>query len=148
MKSTKPIFLFMCLLFWAFHHSHTEEKIRGPHDGRVFRLDPLRAELVIQPDHSVEVWTYDSGMQPRALPDAEVEVIALKQPQPVSHRIRLSFRDGRWTADEKLPVEDGSVVVFRWKTKPDDSFTNIRFVYEAHICGGCDLREYACYCEH
>lgn len=138
----------MGLILLGSSSGYAEEKIRGPHDGRVFRLDPLRAELVIQPDHSVEVWTYDSGMQPQALPDAEVEVIVLTQPQPVGHRVRLSFRDGRWTADGKLPVDDGSVVVFRWKPKPDDSFTNLRFVYESHICGGCDLREYACFCDH
>jgi len=137
----------MSLILSGSSSGYAEEIIRGPHDGRVFRLDSLRAELVIQPDHSVEVWTYDSGMQPQALPDAEVEVIALNQPQAVSHRVRLSLCNGRWTADEKLPVEDGSVVVFRWRIKPDHSFTNLRFVYESHICGGCDLREYACYCE-
>lgn len=124
-------------------HDH-DKKIRGPHGGRILEVDDYHAEVYVNPERRVAVFFYDEDMQPVELSEASGEIIA-----QAADRKKLPLakeKDYLLTADA-LPEGEGYQLVVRLKPTAASGFNNQRFVYDAAMCGGCKLAEYACICE-
>lgn len=126
-------------------HSHGDEKIAGPHGGRVIELAEGHLEFYATSERLIEVYFYDSSMEPSTSSKAQIQVIA--QSEAGSQKYDLTLREGAFRSSDPLPEGNNYPLVVRVKTTPESSFQNLRFLYNSSICGGCNLAEYACTCE-
>ncbi len=127
-------------------HDHDHSAMAGPNGGRVLAEFEPHAEFFVQDDRRVRITFVDDDHKPVAPGEQIVMVIAGDRTSPTE----LSFaKDGEYlVSDRELPAGDDFPVVVRIKATAADSIENAKFQCNLKVCPGCDLKEYACVCDH
>jgi hypothetical protein len=103
---------------------------------------PARAEFFVNKERKVEITFYDAGMKPAPLADQAVEVRVGKDV------FQLERRGDSLVSANPLPAGHELLIVVRITAKPGDKPQNFRVPFHDGVCGGCQLAEYACTCDH
>lgn len=125
--------------------AHAEKLEPGPNGGRLVGSAPDQAELLISPEGIVTITFLNAEKKPTAPGTRTVAVFA--QLDSGSKDIVLENKGDAFVSTEALPKPEGYILVVQTRSAPDAKPTNTRAKYEMHICGGCNLSEYACTCE-
>lgn len=122
-----------------------EKQEPGPNGGLLLKTEP-RAEFFVNKDRKVVISFLDDELKEISPGDRTARVTVLAP----SGRKALEFepKGSALVSEEPLPDGDGYTIVAQIFETPDARPQNYRVVYEEHICGGCDLAEYACICGH
>jgi hypothetical protein len=118
----------------------------GPKGGRLLAGGPSPAEFCVNADRRGEITFYDANLKPVAPGEQSVEAIA----EAKTGRTVLQFerKDDALVSKSPLPKGHGFLVVVRITPKPGDKTRNFRIPFHEGTCGGCNLAEYACTCDH
>lgn len=129
----------------AIAPAHAEKLVPGPNGGKVVGAAPAQAELLISPEGIVTITFLDADNQPAAPGARTASVFA--QLDSGRKEILLESKGDALVSTEALPKPEGYTLVVQTRSAPDAKPTNTRVSYEMHVCGGCQLSEYACTCE-
>lgn len=122
-----------------------EKKQAGPNGGLLLKTEP-RAEFFVNTERKVEIVFLDADLRPIPLEQRNVRVTAMA---PSGRKVmEFDRKENVFVSTVPLPDGDGYTIVTQiWQTA-DGRPENFRIVYDDYICGGCDLVEYACICDH
>lgn len=122
-----------------------EKERAGPNGGRLLEFEPL-AEFFVNEDRKIEVLFVDADLKPVGVETRTVRATSLAP----SGRTLLEFeqKEDTLVSTQALPEGDGYTVVVQIFQTSDARPRNFRVVYQEHICGECELQEYACICGH
>lgn len=143
MKQT--ILFLLALALAGASLSAAEKKQPGPNGGLLLKTEP-RAELFVNKDRKVEITFLDAQLKP--IPPGERTVRATALAPGGRETLEFELKENVFRSKTPLPEGDGYTVVAQIFQAPDARPENFRIVYEEHTCGGCDLMEYACICNH
>lgn len=122
------------------------EKIEpGPNGGRLVGSPPDQAELLISPEGIATITFLDAEKKPTAPGDRTAALFA--QLESGRKEVELEPKGDTFVSKEALPKPEGYILVVQTRSAPGAKPTNTRAKYEMHVCGGCNLSEYACTCE-
>lgn len=149
MKSILNLSLSLILLgalSLSAEEKHNHKATAGPNGGKILEIEPLHAEFLVQADKKVRITYYDAAMKPLPVSTQEVKVIA----EAKTGKAVLDFEKSGEVLISKtaLPEGSGYRVVLQLKADANAKPQNFRIDYNAEICGGCKLVEYACTCDH
>lgn len=118
----------------------------GPNGGKLLGADPDRAELVIDAKGMLTLTFLDKKLKP--IPAGPRTVTLIAQLESGRQVIALELKDGIFVSKDPLPQPDGYTLVLQLRPNAEAKPVNFRVPYQMSLCGGCNLREYACTCEH
>jgi hypothetical protein len=134
-----------CILCASLLTTAAAEKIQtGPKGGRVLEKTSPKAEFLVEKDKTVSITFYDAAGKVVAPATQTATVIA--DAKSGKEKLEFEKKGDALISKTKLPEGDGYNVVVQLKQTADAKPQNFRFTYDAHICGGCKLAEYACTC--
>lgn len=116
----------------------------GPNGGKLVGTPPDQAEVIISDDGILAVTFLNAEKKPVEPGTRTVTVFA--QLESGRQPVEMVAKDNAFVSTEPLPEPEGYVVVVQTRASADARPTNTRLNYEMHVCGGCDLKEYACTC--
>lgn len=145
MNKNKILLFFLALAVAGGALFAEEKSTPGPNGGLILKSDS-RAEFFVTEDRKVMITFLDAELKPLDPEERQVRVTALAPSGRKS--IALERREDVFVSTDALPEGDGFTVVAQIFQDPKGRPQNFRIVYEEHICGECDLREYACICGH
>ena len=125
--------------------AHAETLEPGPNGGKLLGTAPDQAELLISPEGIVTITFLDAEKKPAAPGTRTATVFA--QLDSGRKEIALESKGNALVSTEALPKPEGYILVVQTRSAPDAKPSNTRAKYEMHVCGGCNLSEYACTCE-
>ncbi|HMP75332.1 MAG TPA: hypothetical protein PKE12_03450 [Kiritimatiellia bacterium] len=120
--------------------------VAGPKGGKLLENDAPRAEFFVNADRKVEVRFYDADL--RLLAPAEQRVTVIAEAPTGKTQLALVKEGDALVSATPLPEGDGYRIVVRIQSAPEARTQNFRITYHAEQCGGCNLAEYACTCDH
>lgn len=139
---------FVCTpVFAAEEHKHDhDKKIAGPNGGRVITAVEPHLEFLVLPDRKVKITALGEDNKPTKLGAQSVSITAGERSKPT----KLSFaKDGEsLVSDVALPAGDDYPLVAQIKTGADAKPVLEKFTLNLSDCPECDLKEYACICDH
>lgn len=145
MKSIPSILLLVSTLLISALTLTAASTQAGPHGGRVLAgEDPV--EFSVNADGKAVITFLDEALQPQARGERVARVFVMHEGS--RRALDLDFVDETFVSAQPLPEGDGYTIVVQVFADPESRPRNFRIVYETHICGGCDLQEYACTCGH
>ncbi len=129
-------------------------RVPGPHQGRIVEAAGARFEFVLDKNRRAHVYALDAAGAPADPGKAMVTLRAnLKSGgKPVAVVATTAGIDGtketvkHFVSRAALPAPDGYELVLTAKVKGKSA--NVRIMLVEHSCGGCNLAEYACICDH
>ncbi len=123
-----------------------DDRRAGPNGGRVIESVDPHAEFSVLEDRRVQITFLDESLNPIAVADQTVEVIAGDRTNPTE----LSFTETNGTLTSDAPLPEGNAVpaVVRIKTDADSETVTERINVNLAQCPTCDYAEYACTCGH
>ncbi|NLT72070.1 MAG: hypothetical protein GXX91_15445 [Verrucomicrobiaceae bacterium] len=129
------------------HHSHDHEKREsGPNGGRVvFSVEP-HFEFFVMPDRKVKITFLGEDKKAIAPTDQTVSAISGKRSKPT--KMEFTREAGALVSDKPLPEGERVPIVLRVKASPDAKTVTEKFTVDMADCAECDLKEYACVCDH
>jgi len=134
-------------IFAAEDHKHDHaKKIAGPNGGRVITAVEPHLEFLVLPDRKVKITALGEDNKPTKLEAQTVSVTAGDRSNPT----KLSFaKEGdALVSDAALPAGDDYPLVAQIKTSADAKPVLEKFTMDFTDCPECDLKEYACICDH
>lgn len=143
---TKKIpFLFAALFLGSLSLVAHPQKQAGPKGGRLLDTSPP-AEFFINAERKIELTFLHSDQTPLDPGTRTARITALA---PTGRTVLELEASGKaLLSEQSLPEGDGYTIVVQLFEHPEARPQNFRILYEAHTCGGCDLAEYACTCDH
>ncbi|MGZ0657404.1 hypothetical protein ACWPKO_02835 [Coraliomargarita sp. W4R53] len=137
--------LFSLSLVAVSQSAHAAEAA-GPNGGRVIEKIQPSAEFFLTPDRYAQITFLDAEGVAIAPEQQTVTLIGGDRSAPVTHtfeRVGDVLRSVEPLADQpKMPI------ILSIKSSPDAKTVRERFYLNQHVCGGCQLEEYACICGH
>ncbi len=122
-----------------------EKKQAGPQGGLLLKTEP-RAEFFVNDERKVEITFLNAEQE--VIPPGERNVRVTASTPTGRKVLEFDSQENVFISREPLPEGEGYTVVIQiWQTsgsRPE----NFRIVYHDYTCGGCDLVEYACTCDH
>ncbi len=119
----------------------------GPNKGKLVGQAPDLAEAVISAEGILTVTFLDANKMPAAPGPRTVSVFA--QLDAGRQPVEMVAKDGTFVSAAPLPKPEGYLLVVQIRASADAKPVNSRIPFAMHICGGCQLPEYACTCtEH
>lgn len=116
----------------------------GPNKGKLVGQAPDLAEAVISADGILTVTFLDADNKPAAPGARTVSVFA--QLDAGRQPVEMVAKDGAFISASPLPKPEGYILVVQIRASADAKPVNTRIPFAMHICGGCQLPEYACTC--
>lgn len=128
-------------------HSHDHEKREaGPNGGRVvFSVEP-HFEFFVMPARKVKITFL--GEDKKAIAPAEQTVSAIGGKRSKPTKMEFTREAGALVSDKPLPEGERIPIVLRVKTAPGAKTVTEKFTIDLADCAECDLKEYACVCDH
>lgn len=128
-------------------HDHDHEKREsGPNGGRVFFSVEPHFEFFVMEDRKVKITFLGEDKKAIAASGQTVSAISGKRRKPT--KMAFLSAGGSLISDKPLP-EGGMVpIVLSVKVSPDAKAVTEKFTVNMADCAECDLKEYACTCEH
>jgi hypothetical protein len=116
----------------------------GPNKGKLVGQAPDLAEAVISPESVLTVTFLDADKKPTPPGPRTVSVFAQLDSgrQPVE---MVATGEG-FVSATPLPKPDGYLLVVQLRANANAKPSNSRVHFAMHVCGGCQLPEYACTC--
>jgi len=128
-------------------HDHDHEKREaGPNGGRViFSVEP-HYEFFVMEDRKVKITFLGEDKKAIAAAGQTVSAIGGKRSKPT--KMAFATEGGSLVSDQPLPEGDMVPIVLTVKASPDAKAVTEKFTVNMADCSECDLKEYACTCDH
>ena len=128
-------------------HDHKHEKREsGPNGGRViFSVEP-HFEFFVMEDRKVKITFLGEDKKAIAASGQTVSAISGKRRKPT--KMAFSSAGGSLLSDQPLPEGEMVPIVLSVKVSPDAKAVTEKFTINMADCAECDLKEYACTCDH
>jgi hypothetical protein len=117
----------------------------GPRGGRLLPSEPHPVEFLVSSDHHADLVFYSTEGEPISAGETQVSLIAETPSGQVRTKMVATAHGFRSVA----PLPEGMPyrVVLQIRKNVESRPQNFRLQLDLHVCGGCDLPEYACICE-
>lgn len=126
-------------------HSH-EKKEAGPNGGRLITSVEPHVEFLVTEDKKVQICFVDEAGKVVAPAEQVVEVTTGERRSPV--KLTFEKKDSVLLSEQPLPEGERLPTVVQIRETPDSKAVVERFNLDLAHCPGCNLKEYACTCEH
>lgn len=118
----------------------------GPNGGRVIEQVEPHAEFFLTPERYAQITFLNAEGEAIAPEQQTVSLIGGDRSAPVKYsfeRVGDVLRSVEPLADQpRMPI------VLSIKPSPEAKTVREKFYLNQHVCGGCQLEEYACICGH
>ena len=127
-------------------HDH-ETKIPGPNGGRVIMAVEPHIEFLVTEDRKVKVTFLDEYNKTALAPgERSLTVIAGERSNPT--RLKFAAEGNTLVSSNALPEGNNFPTAVQIKLTPDAKAVIEKFNLNLADCPTCELKEYACTCEH
>jgi hypothetical protein len=127
-------------------HDH-DNKVAGPNGGRVIMATEPHAEFLVTDDRKVKITFLEEDNKTAIAPgERSVNLIAGERSNPT--RLKFAVEGNSLVSDKALPEGNNFPTVLQIKLTPDADAVIEKFNLNLADCPTCDLKEYACTCEH
>jgi hypothetical protein len=126
-------------------HDH-EKREAGPNGGRViFSVEP-HFEFFVMADRKVKITFLGDDKKAIAAAGQTVSAIGGKRNKPT--KMAFASEGDSLVSDKPLPGGDMIPIVLTVKASADAKAVTEKFTINMTDCSECDLKEYACVCDH
>lgn len=128
------------------HHGEEHERIEAPNGGRVVYSVEPHLEFFLQEDRTVRITFLDDDGNTLAPAEQSISLIGGDRANPT----RLSFAKSGGSLVSKQALPEGNMlpIILIIKEAPGAETVRERFNLDLSTCPECDLKEYACICDH
>ena len=144
MKTAKHLTILVATLCGVLITIYAADKQGGPKGGRLLETSP-KAEFLGEKDKTVSINFYDTALNPVAVADQSVTVIA--EAKTGKRKLDFEKKGTSLVSKTKLPPGDGYNLVVQFKQTAEAKPQNFRFKYDENPCAKCNRAEYACICD-
>jgi len=126
-------------------HDH-EKREAGPNGGRViFSVEP-HFEFFVMADRKVKITFLGDDKKAIDAAGQTVSAIGGKRSKPT--KMAFASEGDSLVSDQPLPEGDMIPIVLTVKASADAKAVTEKFTIDMTDCSECDLKEYACVCDH
>ncbi len=126
-------------------HDHAKREA-GPNGGRVIHSVEPHYEFFVMEDRKVKITFLGEDKKAIAAAGQTVSAIGGKRSKPT--KMAFTSDGGSLVSDQPLPAGDMVPIVLTVKVSPDAKAVTEKFTIDMKDCSECDLKEYACTCDH
>jgi hypothetical protein len=128
------------------HDDHDDVKIKSPNGGRILKSVYPLIEFVLQEDNSIRLSFLNKKGEVVRPEQQVITLVSGSRSKPIQMKFNKSGNS--LLSDGKLPFQNNLPIVLKIKTSPDSKNVYEKFMLNLNVCGGCNLKEYACTCDH
>ncbi len=127
-------------------HDGDPEKLKSPNGGRMIKSISPMIEFVLQEDNSIKLSFLNTKGEFVSPEQQIITLVSGTRSKPIQMKFIKSGNS--LLSDGQLPSQNNLPIVLNIKVSPDSKNVYEKFMLNLNVCGGCNLKEYACTCDH